>query len=62
MARPVRNEYGRAVCRVMAGGNQGRVIGHDTRASQAVGRPQRNPGRKLERLKRLPLEAEVDND
>ena len=34
--------------------------GHYTRASQAVSRLQRKPGRKLARLKRLLLEAEVE--
>ena len=35
-------------------------MGHYTRASQAVSRLQRNTGRKLARLKRLLLEAEVE--
>lgn len=36
-------------------------MGHYTRVSQAVSRLQRKPGRKLERLKRLLLEAEVEH-
>ena len=36
-------------------------MGHYTRVSQAVSRLQRKPGRKLERLKRLLLEAEAEH-
>jgi hypothetical protein len=36
------------------------AMGHYTRVSPAVSRLQRKPGRKLERLKRLLLEAEVE--
>ena len=37
-------------------------MGHSTRVSQAVSRLQRKPGKKWERLKRLLLEAEEEND
>jgi hypothetical protein len=37
-------------------------MGHYTRASQAVSRLQRKPGRKLEGLRRLLLKAEAEND
>ena len=38
------------------------AMGHCTRVSQAVSRMQRKPGWKWERLKRLLLEAEAEND
>jgi hypothetical protein len=62
MARPLRTEYAGAVYHVMTCGNLRPAIGHYTRASQAVSRLQRKPGRKLEGLKRLLLAAEVEND